>query len=243
MSGHHYFKILILLYLGLFFVNDSKGHGYIFSETNEEMKDDIEIYLQSDQITIKYESVYLGQIAPHIRNMIDRNIDSALVADEVNHFFDKYKNLLNSSLHKLPFLIGKRTAKLNLINTSTPTICADSLLAPFKIEMTFKATQIQIAPGEQELIIDPKLFFLSGNQFIDMAKEMVEFTEEQEKSIGRFLQIKIIAADAIQFLSTYPGYIKKDKRNIFIYGVFYDETILRIRSLKYPKLRIKFKTL
>lgn len=218
-----------------------KGHGYIFSETNEEMKDQIWIYVQPEQITIQYESEYFGQIAPHIRNMIDTNTDSILATEEVKNFFVDYKKSINDTLQNLPLFIGTKPSAIQLSDILTPTIQTDTLLAPFKTRMIFTVTDLSIEPGEHELVIDPKILFLNGNQFIKMAKERVDFTDEQEKAIGRFLQLKIFAEGSILFTSSYPGYIKKDKKSVHIYGVFYDETILRIKNSQYPKLRVKFK--
>jgi len=235
------FKILLLfLVAGLLPLHRLEAHGYKFSETNEEMRDQIWIYVQPRQITIQYESEYLGQIAPHIRLMIDSNADSVLTTEEVDKFFADYKKSINEAFQNLPLFIGTRPSTIELVDILAPTIQTDSLLAPFRIRMIFAVNDLKIQPGEHELVIDPKLFFLSGNQFIKMAKERVAFTDEQEKAIGRFLQIRIFASESIWFTSSYPGYIKKDKKSVHIYGVFYDKTILRIENSQYPKLRIKF---
>ncbi|UCE06456.1 MAG: hypothetical protein JSW07_23320 [bacterium] len=233
-------KISLFLLFGLSPLCRLEGHGYIFSKTVEEMRDQISIYVQSEQIMIQYQSEYLGQIAPHIRIMIDTNDDSVLTIEEVNNFFATYQKSINETLPDLPLFIDTTPATIELINILAPTIQNDSLLAPFKIGMIFKIDDLKIDPGQHELVIDPKLLFSKGDNFIKMAKETVDFTDEQEKAIGRFLQIKLFAADSILFTSTYPGYIKKDKKSVFIHGVFYDETILRIKKSQYPKLRVNF---
>lgn len=225
----------------LFGMIEVHGHGYVFSETYEEMKDQIEIHLTSGQFTFRYESEYLGQLAPHIRNMIDTNLDRILTSAEVNQFFAEYRAALDISTQQLPFYINQKPATIQIVDISAPTILTDSLLAPFRINMTLRASGLNLKAGQYELLIDPKLFFLNGNQFIDMAKKRVEFTDAQEAEIGRFLQIKVIASEPIQFISTFPGYIREDEKKIFIHGVFYDKTILRIQNLQYPKLRIRFK--
>ena len=236
-------KISLLLLFGLSPLCRLEGHGYIFSKTVEEMRDQISIFVQSEQIMIQYQSEYLGQLAPHIRIMIDANDDSVLTSEEVNNFFASYQKSISKTLPKLPLHIDTVPAAIELIDILVPTIQTDSLLAPFKIGMVFKIDNLKIESGEHELVIDPKLLFSNGDNFIQMAKELVDFTDEQEKAIGRFLQIKLFAADSILFTSSYPGYIKKDKKSVFIHGVFYDETILRIKNSQYPKLRVKFTSL
>jgi len=237
------FKILLFLLFGLLPLCPLKAHSYIFSKTCEEMKDHVVIYIQHEQITIQYRSEYLGQIAPHIRLMIDTNSDSVLSVNEVNNFFSFYKESLNKVLQNLPLFIGSKPANIKLNDIVAPTIQTDSLLAIFKIDMMFTINNLKIEQGKHELIIDPKILFSNGNQFIKFSKERVDFTEKQEQAIGRFLEIKVLAADSIQFTSTYPGYIKKDKKSVYIYGVFYDETILRIKNSQYPKIRINFTSL
>ena len=235
-----YRNILFFLLVVLIPLFRLEAHNYKFSETNEEMKDQVWIYVQPEQITIQYKSEYLGQIAPHIRNMIDTDADSVLKAEEVNNFFVKYKKTIKKNLQKVPLFLNNKKHTIKLTEISTPTILTDSLLAPFKISMVFNIDDWKIEQGKYKLTIDPKLFFINGNQFLELAAAEVDFTNEQEKEIARFLQLKIFASESIKFTSTYPGYIKKDKKSIFIYGVFYDETILRIQNLQYPKLKIEF---
>lgn len=234
-------RTILLLMAALVPANRLAAHGYIFSRTLEEMKDQITIYVAANQIKIQYESVYLGQIAPHIRNLMDSNSDFTLTKYEVDRFFSDYKETIQNTLKEIPLFIGTKSSAIQLTDMQAPTIYSDSLLAPFFIKMVFTVNGLQIKPGDQELVIDPKLLFINGNHFIRMAKERLNFTEAQEKAIARFLQIKIFASDAIQFTSTFPGYIKKDKKSIYIYGVFYDNTILLINKSQYPKLCIKFK--
>ena len=236
------FLILSLL-LFILPLNRAESHGYKFSETREEMKDDIRIDIYPEYITIQYESEYFGQIAPHIRNMIDVNSDTILTKEEVNNFFAEYKKSINKTLQNLPLSICKNKHTIKLVDIFASTLLTDSLLAPFRVGALFVLNDLNIEQGENELVIDPKLLFQKGNQFIQMAKEKMEFTDEQEKAIGRYLQLRVFASEPIQFISTYPGRIKKDKKTVYIFGVFYDETILRINNSDYPKIQIKFKNI
>ena len=236
-------KVYCVILFGVLPLWRLEAHGYRFANTNEEMKDHIFIQMDPQQITVQYQSEYLGQIAPHIRLMMDRNSDSELTDDEVKLFFEAYKTVVNTTLLNVPLNIGSNLSTLELVDVLAPSILNDSLLASFTIQMVFKIDRPKFVLGSNELIIDPKLFFIAGDQFIMMAKERADFTEQQEQEIGRFLQIQIMASDSIVFTSTFPGYIKKNKRLISIYGVFYDETILRIKNSQYPKLRIGFNLL
>ncbi|MCI0514698.1 hypothetical protein L0128_15900 [candidate division KSB1 bacterium] len=216
------------------------AHGYMFSQTNEEMKDRIEITIESQRLTVRYDSEYLGQIAPHIRNMIDQNRNLILTRPEIDAFFSRYRAILNETCARNPLYLNQKQIYLKNIECSAPRLLSDSLLAPFNIQMTFSLSKVNLAPGGHEFEIDPKLFFLNGNVFIEMAKKEVEFTPEQEKALARFLDVRVFAGASVQFMSTFPGYIKKDKKSVFIYGVFYDESILQIQNLQYPKIKIKF---
>lgn len=234
-----YQKLTILLF-ALLALSRLQAHVFkLYADTNEEMKDKIIIQVQPDQITIKYESEYHGQIAPHIRYMADSSADSILNDAELKNFFTDYKKAITEAVQTFPIFISAKPTFIKLTKLFVPTIKWDKLADPLKIGMIFKAENFKMNAGENELAIDPRMLFLNGNQFIKMAKERATFTDEQEKVIARFLQIKIFAAESIDFSSSYPGYIKKNKK--MIYGIFYDETALRIQFLPYPKLKIKLK--
>lgn len=233
--------LIFFFFLLILPLNWAESHGYKFSETREEMKDDIRIDIYPECLTILYESEYFGQIAPHIRNMIDVNSDTILIKEEVDNFFAEYKKSINETLQNLPLCIGKKQFSIKLVDIFASSILTDSLLAPLRVGLFFVVNDLMIEQGENELVIDPKLLFQKGNQFIQMAKERVAFTDEQEKAIGRYLQLRIFTSEPIQFTSSYPGRIKKDKKMAYIFGVFYDETILHINNSNYPKIRIKFR--
>jgi hypothetical protein len=217
------------------------AHGYRFSQTPEEMRDQVWVHVDPTLITVQYESLYLGQLAPHIRNMIDTNADTVLSAAEVEDFFTEFARSLNDLLQQEPLRIGGRRSRMRLVECEAPGLLADSLLAPLRLRMVFLVESGQLSPGDHDLEADPRLFFICGNHFIDLAKERVAFTDEQERAIGRLLQLRVIGSPSISFLSTYPGYIKRDLDMVVISGVFYDETVLRIRKGKYPKLKIRFR--
>ncbi len=234
------FKIFIIL-LSLLPFSFLQAHGYVFSKANDEMRDDIRIDVYPGYMTIMYQSIYLGQLAPHIRLMIDTNGDEQLTKAEIDTFFAGYKNSLNKLLETMPIDLDGKPAHVRLVNIFANTLETDSLLAPFRIQMLFSVDAVEIQQGEHELVIDPKILFENGSFFIDMAKRRVEFSEKQVKAIGRFLQVSVYGSDGMHFISTYPGRLKKGDKMVFIYGVFYDDTILGIDSSQAYKFRIKFK--
>lgn len=234
-----YLSVLILILL-IFPLRCLDAHGYVFSKSNNEIRDNVKIDLYRGYLTIFYQSVYQGQIAPHIRNMIDADADTVLTKDEIDHFIAEYRQIVNDSLKRLPFYVGKNKVTLKLVDVFAPNLEKDSLLAPLKLEMLFSANNLPVIDGENEIQIDPKLFFENSSQFVWLAKKRVNFTEQQDKVTGRYLQIKMFASDGIKFLSTFPGRIRKKNNEISIYGVFYDATLLKVEQSKVPKFRIKF---
>ena len=220
--------------------NAGEGHSYIFSKEYEEMRDQVWIYVMAEQITIQYESKYYGQIAPHIRNMIDVNADTVLTEQEVENFFAEYERLLADSLRQFPLFVDGRPVTMEVVDVVAPSILEDSLLAPFRVRMVFQVDDFSLGGGEHSLEIDPKTLFLSSSQFIRMARERVAFTDQQEKAVGRYLQINVFGTGEIEFTEAYPGYIRKEHQVVRVYGVFYDETVLRMKDPLYPNLRIRF---
>jgi hypothetical protein len=233
------FKIDIFLAVLLSF-SLLQAHGYVFSKANDEMRDNIRIDVSPGSMTIMYQSLYLGQIAPHIRLMIDTNGDEQLTDAEIDTFFAGYKRSLNQLLLRMPIELDGKSAQVRLVDVFATTLQTDSLLAPFQIQMLFMVEKVQIGQGEHELVIDPRVLFENGSFFIDLARERVEFTESQVEAIGRFLQVSVYGSEKMKFISTYPGRLKKGDKMVFIYGVFYDDTVLGIDSSQAYKFRIKF---
>lgn len=231
-----YISLLLLLLPGCLF-----GHGYIFSKANEEMKENIRIEINQNFLLIRYESVYMGQIAPHIRLMIDTNLDNVLSSEEISHFFVLYKQTANDFLEKKYLKIDGQEIPMKVVAAFGPTLMLDSLLAPFYTEIILSASEFDLQAGERELVIDPGVLFEVGNHFLRLAKEKVEFTLEQEKAIRRFLQIQVAGEKNITFTSTYPGRIRHKDNVALIYGVFFEKSPTENENMKYPAIRIKMK--
>lgn len=216
------------------------SHDYRFAQTPEEMRDQVWVHVDPSLVTIQYESLYLGQIAPHTRCMIDTDADGVLTEHEAKAFFSAFGEGLDQLLRQEQLTIDGRTFRVRLLDCDAPGLFQDSLLAPLRWRMVLTADSCALTPGMHEMTADPRLFFLGGNLLIDMAKERVALTEAQERAIGRLLQIKVVGSPSISFVSTYPGYIKRGSDMVLISGVFYDETVLRIRKGQYSTLRIRF---
>ncbi|GAB4378777.1 MAG: hypothetical protein Kow0042_27530 [Calditrichia bacterium] len=242
MRGCKFTLIFAWTVLVLVILSATTGHthGYVFSRTNEEMHDNVKIQIGKETLILQYESIYYGQIAPHTRNMIDANSDTVLTREEIAAFFDDYKNSLNAQLSERPFFINNRPYYLRVVAIFSSTLQTDSLLAPLKLEMILSAPNVMLNRGNYELRLDPRLLFENGTHLIRMAKERVEFTREQDEAIGRFLQLGMFSDGGFKFVSTYPGRIKKDKKSVFIHGVFYDKTILQMDPEKYQPITVKF---
>lgn len=236
------FKIYIFLILWMVPATRLMAHGYIFRLDQEEMRENIRIDIHRQYVTVMYESVYMGQIAPHTRLMIDTNADSVLSRQEIDNFFENYRESLNDTLKDLPIRIGDRKLTMQLMDVFAPTLSSDSLLAPLRLTMLFSLGDVSINSGPHEMMINPKLFFANGNHLLEMAENRVAFTRQQKEDIGRYLQIKVFASDGIEFISTYPGRLKHGNRMVYIYGVFFDENFLRVQRSQAPEFRIKFET-
>jgi len=235
-----YFSFSIFLIVNLFW-QSSYAHGYVFSKANEEMREEINLEISRNIILMKYESTYFGQIAPHIRNMIDTDADTILTEIEIDSFFQFYKDTFNKQFGNTGFEIGTQPIHLHLATVLSPKLQSDSLLAPFNVQLIFTLTGFDLNPGEYDLYIDPKVLFEGGNHFVHLAKELVAFTRDQEQAIGRYLQVGMTGDPDVQFISTYPGRLKKHGKIVSIYGVFYDNTLLKLGPSNYQKIHIRIK--
>ncbi|RQV99418.1 MAG: hypothetical protein EH225_11610, partial [Calditrichaeota bacterium] len=96
------------------------GHGYIFSKANEEMKDNIHIEINQNFLIVRFESTYMGQIAPHTRLMIDQNGDEKLEKSEVNTFFNVLKQSMNQQAESRTIYLGGTSVPLQFITAFGP---------------------------------------------------------------------------------------------------------------------------
>ena len=243
MKNH--FKLIRILYFSFLLLTvlwqSGFAHGYVFSKANEEMREEINLQISRNIILMKYESTYFGQIAPHIRNMIDTDADTILTEVEIDSFFQFYKDTFNKQFENTGFEIGSQPVHLHLATVLSPRLQSDSLLAPFNVQLIFTLTGFDLTAGEYDLYIDPKVLFEGGNHFVHLAKELVAFTRDQEQAIGRFLQLGMTGDLDVQFISTYPGRLKKHGKMVSIYGVFYDNTLLKLGPSNYQKIHVRFK--
>jgi hypothetical protein len=234
-------KFEIIVFFWLINLISVYGHGYIFSKANEEMKENVRIEINQNFLLIKYESVYFGQIAPHIRLIIDADSNNTLTSEEITHFFEIYKQTANENLENHFLQVDGQPIPMKVVAIFGPTLTVDSLLAPFYVEIILSAGEFDLQAGERELEIDPGVLFEVGNNFLQMAKDEVQFTLEQEKAIRRFLQIQVFGEPNITFLSTFPGRIRQKDKMAQIYGVFFEKSPTASETLVYPVIRIKIR--
>ncbi|NOX38216.1 MAG: hypothetical protein GXO78_11860 [Calditrichaeota bacterium] len=217
-----------------------QAHGYIFKYAREEMQDDIRIQVMNNRIQISYQSVYMGQIAPHVRLMIDSNQDTYFSAEEIQSFFNQVRERVNQQLRGFRVQLNQSPLTVQLVQIDSPTLLVDSLLAPLTLEMNFRVEGFDLTDGLYELRFDPRIFFVVGSEIVQLAKALVEFTDDQEKAIARYVQIRVTGNGAIRFLNTYPGRLRHSGKMVYIFGVFYDKTVLQIQEGQFPDFRFQF---
>ncbi len=215
------------------------AHGYIFGKSNEEMRDDIRITLGPRRMQIEYRATYQGQIAPHVRNLIDTNGDYRLNRTEVERFVKLFLKTFREQYPRAYIKINGRRYPAYIDSLILPGILQDSLLAPLKVRVHFRVEDFDLPVAQSQLEFDPRFFFLVGDHFVKLAKRYVAFTDEQEARIGRYLQIALYGSRSIRFTRTFPGRIRKDKKSVYIYGVFYDQNIKKLRQDQIPHFRVE----
>jgi hypothetical protein len=233
-------KIIFCTVLLLIHIGKIQAHVFnLYADTNEEIKDSIIIRISPDRIVIGIESIYNGQIAPHIRFMADNDGNKRLDSKEINAFFKEYESELINSLQEFPITLNEEALAITVTSVYAPAIGSDDFVTELSIKTNVSITGFTLARGRHRLIIDPRLFFQIGNQFIDMAKEKAAFTDQQENAIARFLQVNLVGEKNVCFESAYPGYIDAQKKTIF--GIFYDQTAIRVQFLPYTQLKTELK--
>lgn len=237
MRNKYYIVALFLLLGGV--SSSLQAHGYVFARSNEEMRDDIKILLGPAQMILEYQAVYQGQIAPHVRLMMDKNQDNFLFPDEVEQFVRFFVQDFNRQ-HREHFVeINGQFVSFHLDSLAFPGIETDSLLAPLKVFVRLHIEGYNLPDGKNQLHIDPRFFFLIGDHFIRLAKQYVAFTDEQEAKIGRYLQIELYGSRSLRFTRTFPGRIRRNKKSIYIYGVFYDQNLKKLHQEQIPWFRVE----
>jgi len=233
-------KIVCCAALLLFHFESIHAHVFnLYADTNEEMKDSVDIRLSAGGLLIVVESVYSGQIAPHVRFMADKNGDKKLSLREIAAFFREYEADLEKQLPDYPAALDGKPLALAVRSVTAPAIANDDFVADVTIKAVISVKGLALTRGAHKLAIDPRLLFQIGNQFIDYAKDRAAFTEQQENAIARFIQVKMTGETKIYFQSVYPGYVDANKKTIF--GIFFDKTAIRVQFLPYTKLETAFK--
>jgi hypothetical protein len=188
---------------------------------------------------VEYQAVYQGQIAPHVRLMIDENRNNFIEREEVERFILYFIREFNRT-HREDFVeINGVPYPFQLDSLAFPGILQDSLLAPLKVYVRMRVMDYALPEGENRIKMNPRFFFLVGDHFIELAKTHVQFTPEQEARIGRYLQVTLYGSRSVRFTRTFPGRIRRDKKSVYIYGVFYDENLKKLHQNQIPPFRVE----
>jgi hypothetical protein len=228
--------IIIFLFL---FPNELPAHIFsLYAGTNEEMKETIKINISKTRLMLEYNGEYHGQLAPHIRFMMDLNQDSLVAQNEIAPFMHDYSRQWNDWIRAEMVKIAEKDYNLNFKACKFPAIEKSKMPDPIAFTLVFVIDSLfcfqEKQPTRFQFQIEQRLLFQIGKQFIEMAKARATFTNEQENAIARFCQTKIRSIDSIFFVKTCPGYISRDKREI--YGIFFDDTRMRFQFLPYPQI-------
>ena len=133
-------KIIFCSALLLFQLDTIHAHVFnLYADTNEEMKDSVDIRLSPSGLIISIESVYSGQIAPHIRFMADRNGDKRLTSKEISSFFREYESDLVKQLPEFPAARDGKPLVLAVTSVTAPAIAKDDFVADLTIKTTIVA--------------------------------------------------------------------------------------------------------
>jgi len=231
--------LLILLYPQLI-----AAHVFrLYSGTPEELKENIAIVYSSSSLNFQYTGEYYGQLAAHIRFMMDTDQDHRVTVKEMNRFMFAYDRMWDLMVEEKMLTFDRIGYSLRLEDFTFPNLRDYKLSEPLSFSMRFKAEKLKIktvnGAFKHSLEISQRLLFLVGQVFINIAKDTAAFTNEQENAIARFCQVKITADEKIHFTSCFPGYVDRRKKNV-IKGIFFDETSIHIQFLPYPKIKAKF---
>ncbi len=215
----------------------------LYSGTDEETKERITINFSPDLFTVEYSGEYHGQLAAHIRFMMDMDQDNKISEDEERKFISDYQQMWCSKTRNQKIFIDDAGFNLAFKECTYPGLGKSNLADPLTVVMRFQINAFQVAQSNKnkDLILEirQRMLFQFAQQFIEMSKNRAAFTQEQENAIARFFQVKINATDNIRFTRCHPGYLNRLKNSIS--GIFFDETITRIQFLPYPKISASFK--
>ncbi len=240
---HLRFLLILGFLFFLFFSQETHAHVFsLYADTNEETKERIRIDLSSSGFSIEYKGEYHGQLAAHIRFMMDTDQDSEVSPNEVHQFTNDYQQMWHANLQNRKISVDNSVYNLKFVECSYPGLEKSNLVDPLFVTMKFRIDGFQIRKLKKNkghlLEIHQKMLFQFAQLFIKMSKTRAAFTNEQENAISRFFQVSVHAADHIQFTRCHPGYLNRKKNSIS--GIFFDETITRIQFLPYPTISASF---
>jgi hypothetical protein len=226
------------------FACTAEAHFFkLYAGTNEELKERVVVrYTPGQQVIVEYSGEYHGQLAPHIRFMMDENQDQDISPEEMQRFVEDYQKEWGQASGQKLLNLDNHGVRLSVIACSFPEVQQSNLTDPITVTMQFAGEpfhQNSLRPTELHLLeIGQELLFAFGRQFMLMAKQRAAFTDEQESEIVRFCQVSIRAPETVEFTRCYPGYVGRKKNEIE--GIFYEDSPTRMQFVPIPKISATF---
>ncbi len=233
----------------VFFILPQMSNAHVFnlySGTSEEIKELVDIHCRPEgRVTIEYKGEYHGQLAAHIRFMMDADQNNNISSREEQRFMQDYQTAWNRMAEQYKAVVDGTPYKMVFTRSQFPELQNADLRDPLPVNMQFNNRRPPGGdlkdPKSHQLEVSQRLLFLVGQVFIEMSKERAAFTLEQENAIARFCQVRVVASENMTFTSCFPGYINRKKRYV-IEGIFFDDTSMRIQFFPYPRITVTYTT-
>lgn len=229
--------------VGLLMAQSAPAHVFkLYDGAFEEMNEWIEIHYAPTQFILRYTGEYHGQIAPHIRFMMDADQNERWSPQEVQQFIQDYQSGLASVLKHQQINLDNIGYVLTFQRCTFPELEQSQLIDPLTVTLEFRIDALRVNPNpisnNHLLEIQQQVLFQFGQHFIDMAQARAAFTDEQVNVIARLCRVTIQADERISFTRCYPGSISRDTHSIR--GISYDDTSRRLQFSPYPKISATF---
>lgn len=242
--ARRFFIIMVFLIsaLGLYPAVAGAHIFKLYSGTSEELKERIVLHYSPEQVAIDYTGEYHGQLAPHIRFMMDADQNQRISPQEMRQFIDDYRQAWDEAAQQRLFNLDNLGFRIALEDCAFEDLRGVKLVAPLTVTMRFVSQSLRANPSHQTnlhlLEIDQAVWLAFGRQFMRMAQRRAAFTDEQAGEIVQYCQITIQAPEQVEFTRCYPGYIRR-KKNV-ITGIFYENSLSRTQFAPVAKFSTTF---
>lgn len=214
----------------------------LYAGTLEEVNEWAEILYEPQRLRLVYTGEYHGQLAPHIRFMMDTDQNGKYSRSEIRRFIRDYQQEWERSRHARMFNVDNIGYTLTLQRCTFPEVQTSNLPDPLPVTLELEIEGLRLNPANPTnnhlLEIQQQTLFRFGKVFIEMAQTRAAFTDEQVNAIARFYQVTIKASEAIRFTRCYPGSISRERHTIR--GIIFDDASRRVQFSPYPKISATF---